>query len=399
MAKKNQSLVASIDIGSSNIIVLIAEKDGEEIHIIGIGSAISDGIKKGIVVNIQSAVVAVTKAISTAANMSGFALSSITSGMSGLEITGINSEGRISIGHELINHNDVMRALQSTRAINLAPSTDIIYSIPQSYVIDGDTQVDDPVGMSGENLEARVYVVINKKSSIENIRQSIYQSGLNIDAVVPNIVAASHALLNTSDKKLGTCLIDIGGGTTDIVVFSKGVVVHLEVLSLSGNEVIDDVAFAFGLSQEVSKEIIKTHGCALPDLVDEANTISMDDYGDTQNKILSKRLLSDVIFATYNDIFLSVKKSLRDHTVASFVITGGGSKIKGCAELAETVFSKPAKIATLQHDIPSAENISEDQSYAVAIGLLLEDETAQDTNNSGFGNTIKSMFSKLFSKL
>ncbi len=374
MSKNHPEIIASIDIGSTNILVLIARKDETGVHILGIGNAKSEGIKKGIVVNIQTSVTAVKEAISQAENMAGHKLSSIISGVSGIGIKSLNSSGRISIKYDMVDENDVMNVLQSAEAITLPATEEIIHTTPRTYMIDSDIEADDPIGMHGAILQAQVHVITNEKSCIKNTNQSVYQCGVRVEETIPNIIAASNAILSNDEQSLGVCMIDIGGGTTDVAIFENGSICHTSIIPLCAHEVSTDVMYAFGTTQEVAETLKKDHGYALAALIDLETLIDVEYIGDSESKKLSSRTLSEVIEARYEEIFNEVKvvlsKSGFEQKIASIVLTGGGSKIQGCTKLAENLFSKPVRIGVVK-SINGAENLENSPDYSVVMGLLL----------------------------
>ena len=404
MSKKYQELVASIDIGSSNILVLIADKNQSRIKIIGSGSTKSKGIKKGVVVNIQTAVEVIKKAISEAENMAGYSLSSITSGISGTGLRGLNSNGRISINYDVVDDNDVMRVLQSAEAITLPATQDIIHATPRSYKIDSTTEADDPVGMHGDILEAEVHIITHEKSCIKNISQSIYQCGVEVENTIPNIIATSQGILTQDEKTLGACVIDIGGGTTDIAIFDGGSIGYTSVIAISAHEVTTDIMQAFSTNQSISESLKKDYGYALAGLIKEEELIDVKQIGDSQIKKLSSRTLAEVIEARYEEIFNEIKQVLfkagLDQKITSIVLTGGGAKISGCAHLAESIFNKPSRIGEIKQ-IEAGDNLGNDPSYSVVMGLLLSQETVLRKNNHpswkpGVIGMVKKIFSSKF---
>lgn len=397
--KKGLEYIAGIDVGSTKIAVLVARKEEDVVSLLGTSLVDSEGVKKGVVANIQSVLNAVEKAVIEAETLSNIRLQSALVGLSGVATKGLNSIGEVQIRYKVVNDHDVMSALQSAKAITLPANREIIYATPRIFTIDEKIKAHDPVGMHGDVLTAEVHSVISEKSSIKNVSQSVSQAGVAVEAVIPSIIAVSEAVLNDDEKKNGVCVIDMGGGTTDIAIYYEGVICHTEAITNSAHEVTTDIMHAFSINQEKAEEVKKQHGYAFSEMIEGEELIDIKHIGDDAIKKLSAHTLSEVIEARYEDIFDEVdqilQKSGYKHKISTLVLSGGGCRIKGCARLVERYFSKPARIGENSR-IQSAENISYDPSYMVAMGLLLcTNPIIRIQNNLSFGVRIKNFFKML----
>ena len=375
MLKNNNDVIASIDIGSDKILVLVAERDSAGLHILGIGSAHSDGIKNGVVVDIDVVVNAVKCAVSEAEHVSNICIDFITAGVSGAHILSLNSSGRTSIRHGEVDESDIARVLQSASAITLPANQEILHVLPNIFILDGADKINRPIGMHGSLLETKVHIITNERPSNKNIVKSITKCSIDVTHQVFNALAASKSVLTKDEKNLGICLIDIGSDITDIIVFSGNAICYSAVLPIAGNLVTNDIMYAFSISQQVAQSLKLEHGYACAELVDKDHYIDVADTEDTDSKRLSAYTLAEVIEARYKEIFTEVKKLLHtggyDSSITSgIVLTGGATKIKNCTHLAERVFNKPARIGE-NRGILGADHLVADPSYAVVIGLLM----------------------------
>ncbi len=401
MPKKNNEVIASIDIGSAKILVLVAELDSTGLHILGIGSAHSDGIKNGVVVDIDAVVSAVKRAVSEAEHVSNICIDFIIAGVSGLYINSLNSTGRISIRHGEVDESDVARVLQSASAITLPANQEILHTLPRIFILDGTAKINHPIGMHGSILEAQVHIVTNEKSSSKNIVKSITQCSIDVTHQVFNALAASKSALTRDEKKLGVCLIDIGSDITDVIIFSGHAVCYSAVLPIAGNLVTTDVMYAFTISQQMAETLKLEHGCALAESVDKEHYIGVANVEGADSKKLSSYMLAEVIEARYEEIFTEVRKLLQasgyDSSIASgIVLTGGAAKIKHCTRLSERIFNKPTRIGE-NHGILGADHLGSDPSYSVVSGLLMcDNKLSYDVNKFKKNNWQKNSF---FSKL
>ncbi len=391
--------IVSIDIGSSKIVVLVAQKQDTGIELVGTGLVESSGIKKGLVVNIQSALAVIEKAIIEAETISKIGLKAAIIGLSGTSMCGMNSTGQVKIHYQVINNHDIARVLQNAEAITLPANQEIIYTTPRSYTIDDNTQADDPIGMHGEILTAQVHLIISDKSNLKNITKSINQAGINVTSIMPNIIACANASLSEDEKRTGVCVADIGAGTTDIAIFFDGKIYHSEIIDNAAYEVTTDIMHAFSMNEEKAEEIKIQHGCALAEMVSSDANIDIRHIGDDAVRKLSLHTLAEVIEARYEDIFSEIAMALKNNNcknkISTLVLTGGGANIKGCSRLAERYFSKPARIGN-SYGINGADNISNNPSYAVAIGLLLPNENVKYQQKEAlFFTKVKKFFQML----
>ncbi len=376
MAKhQNSEIIVSLDIGSTKVLAIVAEKTTDGIHILGYGKKDSDGVKKGIIVNIDKVVIAIKSAIRDAELMAGCEINTVYAGISGDHVDSLTSGGRISILNGEIDKDDVTRVIQSAEAISIPANRDVIHVLVQSFVIDGKTEVDNPIGMHGDILEAKVHIVTGEISTIKNIAKSIAQCGLEIVSTILEPLAVSYTVLNNDEKDLGVCVVDIGGGTTDIAIYVNGSLQHTAVFPIAGISVTNDIMYAFNASQENAEKLKKKHGFALAELIKEEKFIEVEHMSDSEMHKLSNRTLAEVIEPRYEEIFTQIKNNLQlegyENLIPSgFVLSGGGSKIKGCTHLAESIFNKPVRLGN-NDGVKGLDNMKSNTTFSTAIGLIL----------------------------
>ncbi len=388
-------IIASIDIGSSKIVVLVSQYQDGIFNILGIGTKKSDGFKKGAVVDIASIVPVIKDTISEAENMSGYQINEVIAGISGCGIKSVESTGSVSIRYGEVDEYSISRALRDAENITMSANQEILHVFPNYFVINNLSEVDNPLGMHGDDLKAHVHIITNDKNITQNTIKSISQCGVDVANTILNIVAVSESLLTKDEKNSGTCVIDIGYDTTDIAIYKDSSICYTEVLDIAGNSVTNDVAYAFSASQDDAEGFKVNHGYALEKLISEEIFIDVQYSGDSQAKQLSSRTLSKVIEARYEEIFNLIKKSLETknyiNLVDAVVITGGGAKIKGCANLAEIIFNRPVRIGTIgiNDNIKGADHLNNDSCYTTSIGLLVFSQNKNINNNLSSDNLQK----------
>lgn len=405
MAKKE--IIASIDIGSANIVVLIAQyQDNGVFNVLGVGTEKSLGIKNGYLVDISAAVIAIKSAISEAENISGYQIGEIIVGLSGPGIYSVNSSGRVSVRHNEVEDYDIKRALQEAEAVTLPANQEILHTLPSHFVIDAATKVDNPLGMHGDVLEAFLHIITNEKHTTKNIAKSVSQCGVDISRTILNIVAISELLLTRDEKAAGVCVIDIGCDTTDIAVICNNHICHSEILNIASKSVDNDVAYAFSVSQSDAENLKINYGYALSSSIDSEILIDIKQINDERVCNLSSMTLAEVVEARYEEIFTKVADILQvkdlNNSVKSIVLSGGGVKIKACVDLAESVFNKPARIG-VGANIEGADHCINDPSYVAGIGLLVYSKSKNiynySKNNNWRENNVFSRMGKWFSRI
>jgi cell division protein FtsA len=403
MAKKTgNELIVGLDIGTTKIIALVGAVNNDGIvEVIGIGSHPSRGLKRGVVVNIEATVNSIQRAIEEAELMAGCEIHSAYTGISGSHIRSLNSHGIVAIHDREVVQADVDRVIDAARAVAIPADQKIIHILPQEFIIDSQEGIREPIGMSGVRLEAKVHIVTGGVSAAQNIIKCVERCGLKVSDIILQQLASSYAVLSEDEKELGVCMIDIGGGTTDIAVFTDGAIRHTAVIPIAGDQVTNDIAIALRTPTKHAEEIKIKHGCALSRLADENIIIEVPGVAHRQAKTLSKRILAEVIEARYEELFTLVTAELRrsgfeDLTAAGMVLTGGAAKIEGALDLAEQVFQMPVRLGSPQ-DVTGMREVLNNPMYSTGVGLLHYGYQQLDENIADIklGKGIKSIVSQM----
>lgn len=377
MSKKpDKNLIVALDIGTSKIAALIGEvTQDEQIHIVGFGSHPSHGLKRGVVVNIESTVQSIQRAIEEAELMAGCEITSVFTGIAGSHIKSLNSHGIVAIRDREVRQTDIDRVIDAAKAVAIPADQQVLHILPQEFVIDSQDGVREPVGMSGVRLEAKVHIVTGAVSAAQNITKCVRRCGIDVGDIVLEQLASSHAVLTTDEKELGVCMIDIGGGTTDIAIFVDGSIRHTAVLPIAGDQVTNDVAVALRTPTKYAEKIKRQYAAAIVELVDPTTMVEVPNPAKRQPKQIPRRALAQVVGARYEELFALVANEIRrsgfeDLVRAGIVLTGGASKVEGAVELAESVFNMPVRLG-LPDNIGGLKEVREHPSYATGVGLLL----------------------------
>ena len=328
-------MIVGLDIGTSKVVAIVAEVgiDGE-IEIVGIGSHPSRGLKKGVVVNIESTVQSIQRAIEEAELMAGCQIHSVYAGIAGNHIRSLNSHGIVAIRDKEVFRPDIDRVIDAAQAVAIPADQKILHILPQEFVIDTQEGVKEPLGMSGVRLEAKVHLVTCAVNAAQNIEKCIKRCGLQVDDIILEQVASGYAVLTEDEKDLGVCLVDIGGGTSDIAVFTGGAIRHTAVIPIAGDQVTNDIAMALRTPTAHAEEIKIKYACALASMAGENETIKVPSVGDRSDRDLSRQALAEVVEPRYDELFTLIQAELRrsgfeDLIAAGIVLTGGCSKIEG----------------------------------------------------------------------
>lgn len=403
MAKKpEKNLLVSLDIGTSKVAVIVAEvTDKNTLEVIGYGVHPSRGLKRGIIVNIESTALAIQNAVEQAELMTGCEIHSVYTSISGSHIRGMNSHGIVAVHQTEVSAQDVDRVIDAARAVAFPADQKILHILPQEYAIDNES-VREPIGMSGVRLEAQAHIVTASVSAIQNVAKCIQRCGLVVDDIILEPLAASQAVLTEDEKELGVCVINIGGGTTDIVVFLNGAIRHTAVIPIAGDQVTNDLVVALRTPINCAEEIKIQHACALTNLANIEETIEVPTVGERPPRRLSRRLLAEVIEPRYEELFSLVQAELRrsgyeDSLASGIVLTGGSAKATGVVELAEEIFHIPVRLGYPMQNVGGLPEIIENPAFATGVGLLAYGHLQQmSLQLSGEG---KSSFKNLWHKM
>lgn len=385
MSKKKveRNLLVALDIGTSKVVVLVGEVTNDnQVEVIGLGQHPSTGLKKGVVVNIEATVQSIQRAVEEAELMAGCEIHSAFTGIAGSHIRSLNSHGIVAIQDKEVTSGDVERVIDAARAVAIPADQKILHILPQDFIIDNQDGIKEPVGMSGVRLEAKVHLITGAVSAAQNIVKCVKRCGLEVSDIILEQLASSYAVLTDDEKELGVCLIDIGGGTTDLAVFVDGSIRHTAVIPIAGDQVTNDIAVALRTPTQYAEKLKLQHGCAITKLADKQEPIEVRSPGDRQGKQSSVRALAEVIEARYEELFSLVASELRrsgleDAVAAGAVITGGGAQVTGVAQLAEHVLSMPVRIGHPVDVKGCGEQLSS-PVYSTSVGLLAYGLNQQD---------------------
>ncbi len=356
MAKRSdRNLIVGLDIGTSKVVAIVGElKADGELEIIGIGSHPSRGLKKGVVVNIESTVQSIQRAVEEAELMAGCEIHSVYAGIAGSHVRSLNSHGIVAIKDKEVTQGDVEQVIDAAKAVAIPADQKILHVLPQEFIIDGQEGIRDPIGMSGVRLEAKVHIVTGADSAAQNIVKCVQRCGLEVDDVVLEQLASSYAVLTEDEKELGVCLVDIGGGTTDIAVFGGGAIRHTAVIPIAGDQVTNDIAVSMRTPTQYAEDIKIHYACALSQLANPDESIEVPSVGDRPARRLARQTLAEIVEPRYEELFALVREELRrsgfeEVIAAGIVLTGGSSKMEGAIELAEEVFHVPVRLGVPQY--------------------------------------------------
>ncbi len=373
--KMDKNLIVGLDIGTSKVVAIVGEISNDEIEIIGLGSSRSRGLKKGVVVNIESTVHSIQRAIEEAELMAGCEIHSVFAGIAGSHVRSLNSHGIVAIRDHEVATGDVDRVIDAARAVAIPADQKILHILPQEFVIDHQEGIKEPIGMSGVRLEAKVHIVTGAVSAAQNIIKCVRRCGLEVDDVILEQLASSYAVLTEDEKELGICLVDVGGGTTDIAVFTDGAIHHTAVIPIAGDQVTNDIAVALRTPTQHAEDIKVQYACALTQLANADEAIDVPSVGERPSRRLSRQTLAEVVEPRYEELFTLIQAELRrsgfeDLIAAGIVLTGGSSKMEGVVELAEEIFHMPVRIGIPQH-VSGLADVVKNPIYSTGVGLLL----------------------------
>jgi len=404
--RSDKNLVVGLDVGTSKVAALVGEiKADDTIEVVGIGTHPSRGLKKGVVVDIESTVQSIQRAVEEAELMAGCEIHSVHASIAGSHIRSLDSHGITAIKEHEVVQADVERVIDAAKAVAIPADQKILHILPQEFIIDDQEGIREPIGMSGVRLEARVHMVIGAVSAAENIVKCIRRCGLEVDDLVVGQLCSSYSVLTDDEKELGVCIVDIGGGTTDLAVFTDGAIRHTKVIPIAGDQVTNDIAAALHTPRQHAEEIKIRHACALSSKgVNE--DIEVPSIGERPARRLSRQNLAQVVEMRQEELLRLVQKELRrsgfeERIAGGVVLTGGSSKTDGLLELAEQVFQVQVRLGLPQYVTGLEESIN-DPAYATGVGLLIYAQQhryaggAELADQAGFWGRLRQWFSGSF---
>lgn len=408
MAQDNDSRkIVGLDIGTNKVVAIVGEanRDGE-LEILGIGSHQSRGLKKGVVVNIESTVQSIQRAVEEAELMAGCQIHSVYAGIAGSHIQSINSHGIVAIRDREVFPQDIERVIDAAQAMAIPADQKILHILPQEFVIDSQDGIREPLGMSGVRLEAKVHLVTCAVNAAQNVEKCIERCGLKVDDVILEQLASSYAVLTDDERDLGVCLVDIGGGTTDIAIFTQGAIRHTAVIPIAGDQVTNDIAMALRTPTQYAEEIKIKYACALTQLARPDETIKVPGVGDKPARELSRQALAEVVEPRYDELFTLIQAELRksgfeDLVASGIVLTGGAAKMEGVIDLAEEIFHMPVTLGS-PRNVAGLKDIVRNPVYATGVGLLMygrereEEMPRRGRNRGGIFARIRNWFGENF---
>ncbi len=397
MAKGKDGIVVGLDIGTTKICAIVGSVEDGRISIIGTGTTPSRGLRKGVVIDIDSTVECIKKAVDEAELMAGVPIQAVYAGIAGGHIRGLNSHGVVAVKTREITKRDVERVLESAQAVAMPQDREVIHLIPQEYIVDDQDGIKDPVGMSGVRLEGKVHIVTGAVTSAQNIIKSCNKAGLDVLDIVLEPLAASEAVLRDDEKELGVAVVDVGGGTCDLALFSAGAIKHTEVVVYGGNNVINDVAYGLRAPVAEAESVMKRYGCALAKMVDPSEQFEFSPVGGQTVRRAYRHELARIIESRMEEIFEQVnrqilKAGLEKEIPAGIVLTGGTVMLEGSAELAEEVFNLPVRRG-LPLGIAGLVDAVNSPLYATGVGLVKY--AARHGRDEGFGSNPDRTFDRI----
>ncbi|PRC95200.1 cell division protein FtsA [Solimicrobium silvestre] len=377
MTKDAKNLIVGLDIGTSKVVAVVAEvmPDGRH-EVIGLGQHESKGLKKGVVVNIEATVESIQRALEEAELMADCKIRNVYTGIAGSHIRSINSRGMVAIKDKEVTAADVSRVIETAKAINISTDQQLLHTVPQEFIVDNQDDVREPIGMSGIRLEVKVHIVTGSVSAVQNIVKCVRRCGLEVADLILQPMASADAVLTLDEKELGVVLIDIGGGTTDVAVFSEGAIRHTVTIPIAGDQITNDIAMAIRTPTAEAEEIKIRFGVAKQTLADPAQTLEVPGLGDREPRSMSRQALAAVIEPRVEELFAFVHQVIResgyeDVLSSGVVLTGGSSMMPGMVEMAEDIFLKPTRIGMPEYQ-GQLSDVVRSPRYSTVLGLLLE---------------------------
>jgi cell division protein FtsA len=373
----SKDLIVGLDVGTSKVVVVVAELlPDSRYQVIGLGQARSEGLRKGVVVNIEATVHSIRRALEEAELMAACRISHVYTGIAGSHIKSFNSSGMVAIKDREVMPHDVDRVIETARAVNIPTDQQVLHVLTQEFIVDGQEDIREPIGMSGVRLEVRVHIVTGAVSAAQNVVKCVRRCGLEVNDLILQPLASSLSVLTSDERELGAALVDIGGGTTDIAIFTGGAIRHTAVIPIAGDQITNDIAMALRTPIPDAEEIKLRHGVAKEVLAESTDRIEIPGIGDRPPRLLSRQALAAVIEPRVEELFTLVQKALRESgyeemLASGIVLTGGSSLLPGIAELAEDVFLRPARVGWPGYSGALAD-VVRNPRFATVMGLLVE---------------------------
>ena len=399
--KAERDLIVGLDIGTSKIVAIVAEiKPEGGFEIIGLGNYPPRGLKKGVVVNIETTVSAIQRALEEVELMADCKINEVYTGIAGSHIRGFNSHGMVAIKDKEVTAFDVEKVMETAKAVNIPADQQILHILNQEFIVDGQEDVREPIGMSGIRLEVKVHIVTGAVSAAQNIIKCVHRCGLEVRDLILQPLASAIAVLSDDEKDLGVCLVDIGGGTTDIAVFTNGAIRHTSVIPIAGDQITNDIAMALRTPTKDAEDIKCRYGCALRALADVREMIEVPDVGNRGARQLSKQTLAEVIEPRVEELYLLIQAELRrsgfEQLLSSgIVITGGTSSLQGMVELGEEIFHMPVRLGLPKY-AGGLEEVVKTPRYSTGIGLIMAGIDEQRHHHHHLkGGSAKQVFARM----
>ena len=396
------NVIVGLDIGTTKICSVVGETTADGVDVVGIGMSPSTGLRKGVVVNIEQTVRSIKRALEEAELMAGCDIRSVYAGIAGSHVMGFNSHGVIAVKGGEVTQRDQDRVIDAAKAVAIPLDREVIHILPQEYIVDDQHDIEDPLGMAGVRLEAKVHIVTGAVSSAQNIVRACHRSGLDVEDIVLESLASANAVLTDEEKEIGVALVDVGGGTTDLSVFSNDSIKHISVLPLGGANLTNDIAFGLRTPVSSAEQIKIDHGCSLTDMVQTNEVLEVPSVGGRKPRSVSRGVLAEICEPRVEEIMTLVDQELvrsgfKQNIGAGVVLTGGCSLVEGMAELGEQVFNLPVRVGNPQ-GLGGLTDVVMDPKYATAVGLL-KYGAGRDTSDFRFRIREKNLFRRVWSRM
>ncbi len=397
----HEEIIVGLDVGTTKICAVVGELSGSDINIIGIGTHPSEGLRKGVVVNIESTVKSIQKAVEEAELMAGCEISSVYAGIAGGHITGFNSRGIVAIKGPEITDNDVERVIDAARAVAIPMDREMIHVLPQEFIVDDQTGIQNPVGMAGVRLEAKIHIVTGAVTSAHNIVKCCNRSGLDVCDIVLESLASGEAVLTSEERELGTALIDLGGGTSDLAVFSNDNIKHTFVLALGGHNITNDIAVGLRAPIAEAEKIKKKFGTCLASKISSGETIEVPGMGGRESRQLPRQILGEILEPRMEEIFTLIKREIyregmENAITSGIVLTGGSALLNDAPEVAESIFNLPTRLGK-PRGISGLIDVVNNPMYATGVGLVLYG--AKNQSSKKFRIRDANIFNRLITRM